>query len=223
MALEQLTLLVLPPLVLLALALWLLWPWLRCWYLRRDLEKRIAALGERHLRDVMLEDGMGGHSYFEWLLLTGEGICLLNTSQRDGNIFAGERMENWAQVVGSRSRQFVNPLFALEPLTATLRYHLPGTPLQAVVLFSGRCHFPKGRPEAVLTRDELPAKFELRNIPLTLQRAWEQLQDKVRPLDPHSEGHLLPYREGPGAWRVWLALVLLGISALWLLWRVWLF
>lgn len=221
MAFEQWILLVLPPLILLALSLWLLWPWLRCWYRRRDLEKRIAALGERHLRDVMLEDGMGGHSYFEWLLLTGDGICLLNTSQRDGNIFAGERMENWAQVVGSRSRLFANPLFALEPLTASLRYHLPGTPLQAVVLFSGRCCFPKGRPEAVLTRDELPAKFELRNIPLTLQRAWEQLQDKARPLDPRAEGHLLPYREAPGSWRLWLTLVLLLLASFWLGWRLW--
>lgn len=210
----------LPPLLLVALAGWLAWPGLRCWYQQRGLERRIAALGDRHLRDVMLDDGMGGQSYFEWLLLTAEGICLLNTNQRSGHIFAGEKLENWAQVVGSRSRHFTNPLYALEPLVATLRYHLPGVPLQAAVLFGGECSFPKGRPESVLIRDELPNQPGLRNIPLSLQQAWEQLGGKVRKFDPEREGHLLPYRETPPRWRLGLALVLLLSGGVWLAWRI---
>lgn len=210
----------LPVLLLCLLALWLAWPGIRCGYQRRRLERRIAALGDQHLRDVMLDDGMGGQSYFEWLLLTGEGICLLNTNQRSGHIFAGDKLENWAQVVGSRSNHFTNPLFALEPLVATLRYHLPGVPLQAAVLFGGECSFPKGRPESVLTRNELPEQPSLRHIPLSLQQAWEQLGNMVRQFDPEREGHLQPYRESPPRWRLWLALVLLLSGGLWLAWRL---
>jgi hypothetical protein len=210
-----------PALVLVALAAVLIWPVLRCAWQRRQLERRIRALGDQAMQHVMLDDGMGGQSYFEWLLLTGEGICLLNTRQHQGNIFAGERLENWAQVIGSRSHHFRNPLFELEPLIATLRYHLPGMPLQAAVLFSGDCVFPKGRPPAVLTRAELPQRSELRNIPLALQQGWSQLMKKTRPLDPLTEGHLQPHRESPAAWRVWLAIILGAQAMAWLSWRLW--
>lgn len=210
----------LPPLCLIVLALWLVWPWWRCRMQVRRLERRIAALGDQHLRDVILDDGMGGQSYFEWLLLTGNGICLLNTNQSSGNIFAGDKLENWAQVQGARSYHFVNPLYALEPLTATLRYHLPGIPLQPVVLFTGDCNFPKGRPSSVLITDELPEHFSLCNIPLSLQRAWAQLTDKARKLDPRVEEHLLPLRTSPSPWRVYLSLGLLLAALLWLGWHL---
>ncbi|MFU8838164.1 MAG: hypothetical protein ACNA75_07675 [Thiohalomonadaceae bacterium] len=211
----------LPVLILLILAAVLVWPVIRCAWQRYQLERRIRALGDQAMQHVMLDDGMGGQSYFEWLLLTGEGICLLNTRQHQGNIFAAERLENWAQVIGSRSHHFRNPLYELEPLTATLRYHLPSVPLQAAVLFSGDCVFPKGRPPAVLTRAELPQTAEPRNIPLALQQAWSQLTKKTRALDPHTEGHLQPHRETPAAWRLWLSIALGGLASGWLAWCLW--
>lgn len=211
----------LPALLLLAASLWLAWPLWRRWHAQRQLEQRIAALGDRQLRDVMLDDGMGGHSYFEWLLLTEQGICLLNTKRYHGNIFAGERLEKWSQVVGSRSYYFTNPLYDLEPLSATLRYHLPGVPLQAAVLFVGECRFPKGHPAAVMTRDELLKEGRMATIPLKLQQAWERLENLVRHPDPQRESHLLPHREEGPHWRLWLAAGLSLLALVWVLWGLW--
>ena len=208
--------------LLLGMALFLLWPCWSKWRGQRRLEQDIIALGEQHLRDVMLEDGMGGYSYFEWLLLTEQGVCLLISKGQQGNIFAGERLEKWSQVVGSRSYYFTNPLYELEPLSATLRYHLPGTPIQGLVLFSGQCFFPKGQPDAVLTREQLPGERVPGSIPVKLQQAWQRLEQRARPVDPDSEAHLLPTRDSSANKRMGLAVAvtvlatLVGGMALWL-------
>lgn len=186
----SLLLLLMGPLCL-ALALWLAWPLWSRWREQGQVDRRIATLGDQHLRGVLLEDGMGGHSYYDWLLLTPDGFCLLVSKAHQGNIFAGERLEHWTQVIGSRSYHFSNPLFELEPLRATLRYHFPKMPLQAAVVFTGSCRFPKGHPDGVLTREQLPEAARLHAIPLSQQQAWEQLKAKVRRPDPLLEQHLL--------------------------------
>jgi hypothetical protein len=208
-----------PALLLLLLGVWLAWPVACHAYQRYKLKKGIEALGDQHLRDVMLDDGMGGQSYFEWLLLTDEGICLLITRQYAGNIFAGERLENWAQVQGNRTRYFTNPLHDLDPLIATLNYHLPGIVIRTVILFSGDCHFPKGRPATVLTREELFNQGGPRTIPLALHRAWSQLEKKAQRPDPYTRAHLLPHREDLPFWRLWLTGGLLLLAVAWVNWN----
>lgn len=203
-------------------ALVLAWPLLRRWKCRRKMERTIASSGVDQMCHVLLEDGMGGQTYFERLLLTPSEIRVLETNSRDGIIFAGERMDSWAQVVGKRTIRFSNPLYQLEESVGTLRYHLPKLNVRGNVLFIGECSFPKGRPDHILTPSELEAARDesvSQAVQPVIKQAWEKLQGLVRKVNPATEGYLLPVKEAPAYGR-WLAIALvLGLATAWLLWR----
>lgn len=190
---------------------------------RRAMEKRIASAGVEQLRHVLLDDGMGGQSYYERLLLTPRGILVLVSTSRDGIIFGGERMDTWAQVLGKRTIRFANPLYALEGQLSTLRYHLPKIALEAYVLFCGNNSFPKGQPQGVWSVEDLAAAGQggtQQAILPVIKEAWETLRQRARKLEPASEGYLLPVEQSPVKLR-WGASLLLAATALaWLLWRL---
>lgn len=204
------------------IALLLAWPMIRRWRNRRTMERTIAASGVGKLRNVLLDDGMGGQSFFEWLLLTPNSIRVLATSNRNGIIFAGQRLDTWAQVLGKRTIRFDNPLYSLEESLSTLRYQLPKLPIEGQILFVADCSFPKGRPDQVLMTNELADTQNGQSqqaVQPVVQQAWEKLQGMVRKVDPVSEGYLLPVRETPAYGR-WLLIVLtLLAGSAWLLWR----
>lgn len=218
----QLLLTWLPAGLTLLAALWLAWPALRQRRRQRALERAIGATATAQLRHVLLDDGMGGQSFFDWLLLTPQGIRVLQISRRDGAIFAGERMDSWAQMQNRRTEHFSNPLHGLDAALATLRYHLPGLPVSGNILFIGQCSFPKGRPAAVLTLDELSGlDIAGRAAAPDQTSAWSSLVEKARKVDPVSEGYLLPLGDETPKGRWLLILMLLLIAGGWLLWRLW--
>jgi hypothetical protein len=210
-------------LALLAAALFTLWPLVCRLRERRAMDRRITALGAEQLRQVLLEDGMGGLSYYERLLLTPRGILVLMGIPRDGIIFAGERMDTWAQVVGKRTIRFANPLYTLEGLLSTLRYHLPKITLEGYVLFCGDSSFPKGQPAGVWLLDDLAAVGQegaQQAIQPVLKEAWTTLKERSRKLDPASEGYLLPVGQRPAYLRWGTGLLLVVATFGWLLWRL---
>lgn len=208
---------------LLLVAAVLAWPLLRRAIERRRLERCIAAVGSAQMRNVLLEDGMGGQSFYEYLLLTPGGILSLVSNPRDGIIFGGERMDTWAQVVGKRTTRFANPFYGMEAQLTTLRHHLPQVVVEGLVLFMGNCSFPKGKPQGVWTRSDLAKAGEnggQQAVVPVLREAWQQLEQRARSIDPKREGYLLPLEQEPSRLRGLLALSLGGIALAWLLWRL---
>lgn len=204
-------------------ALVIAWPIIGRLRERRAMERRIASVGVEQLRHVLLDDGMGGQSYYERLLLSPRGIMVLMANPRDGIIFGGERMDTWAQVLGKRTIRFANPLYPLEALLATLRYHFPKIALEGYVLFCGSSSFPKGQPKGVWSLDDL-SEAGLGGVPQSIQpvimEAWENLQQRVRKLDPAKEGYLLPVEQSPSYLRGGLSLLFIVAAGGWLLWRM---
>ncbi len=210
-------------LLLLLGALVIIWPVFRCARERREMEQRIAAVGVDQVRHVLLEDGMGGQSYYERLLLSPKGIMVLLVNSRDGIIFGGERMDTWAQVLGKRTIRFANPLYTLEALLATLRYHQPKIPLEGYVLFCGNSSFPKGRPPGVWSLDDLTAAGlggVQESIQPVLKEAWDNLRKRARRLDPAKEGYLLPVEQSPAYLRGGVSALFAVAAVGWLLWRL---
>lgn len=199
------------------------WPLLRRHIERRRMEKRIAAVGHAQLCNVLLDDGMGGQSFYERLLLTPNSILVFLTNPRDGIIFGGENMDTWAQVLGKRTIRFSNPLYGMEGQLATLRYHLPKVLLEGRVLFMGNCSFPKGKPEGVWTLEDLgePESNEIQQaVAPVLKEAWTEIGQRARKIDPSREGYLLPVKEESSWLRGGLVLLLSGAALAWPLWRL---
>jgi hypothetical protein len=204
-------------LLLLLLALLLGWRPLRLLWQARCRQRLISGYGVARLDNVILEDGVGGHKVLEHILLTPQGLRVLLPRHCDGALFAGDRIDSWTQMAGGKSFHFDNPLHQLEELLATLRYHLPGIPVEGEVLFSGGCRFPKGRPERVRLLDELgeeQGRIDQAVVPV-LDEAWQRLQQQPRAKPVADDA---AYEASPP--RLWLA-VLLSVAALgWLGWQL---
>ena len=205
-------------LALFLLALWVGWQPLRRLAAARRHQKLISGYGIARLDNVILDDGIGGQTVVDHLLLTPEGLLLLLPRHCDGALFGGDKIDSWTQVTGAgKSFHFQNPLHQLDEVTAAVRYQLPGIPLQGRVLFSGRCSFPKGRPERLLLLDELSGqegRVDQAVVPV-LEQAWQKLQSQPRS-EPSGDDPLNPVS---GA-RLWLAVVLLLGAVGWVVWRL---
>lgn len=172
---------------LILLAAYLRLPQMKQFFSKRRIEKGITNLGAGQLRNFMLDDGMEGKVFIERLLLHPDGLLLLAGNWRDGHIFGGERIDNWAQVVGKRTYKFANPFYSLETALAALRYHAPGVRVTAEILFLGNCTFPKGQPEGVLSFDDLNRAAQgqdKKSIDPKLQLTWERLGGMVEEAVP---------------------------------------
>ena len=134
--------------VLAALLGWWLWRRNRGPEIARALE----AVAIDRLQNVLVPDGMGGHIQVEHLLLTGQGLVVIDAKAFVGTIFASERMAEWT-VIGKQGRfTFPNPLGTLYDRVAALRQLVRDVPVAGHVLFAGGADFTKGRPRDVLLR-----------------------------------------------------------------------
>jgi hypothetical protein len=170
--------------VLAALVGWLVWR-------RRsgpELEQALEAVAIERLEHVLLPDGMGGRIQVEHLLLTGQGLVVIDAKSFAGTIFASERMAEWT-VIGKRGRfTFPNPLGTLYDRVAALRQLVREVPVAGHVLFAGGADFSKGRPRDVLSAAELveryrrPEKEDLARLLVAFAPHWERVKSAIEPV-----------------------------------------
>ena len=170
--------------LLLGSTLLVAWPPLKKIMAHRNLQGLIGRLGRTSLRHISLMDGADVPIYIEYLILRPEGLLLLIVKPFRGNIFAAEKIQNWTQVIRHHSFKFANPLHELETNMQALRGMLPKINIRGLVVFAQGAYFPKGKPELVCDFEELKAlaaQQDTREIPESVQQAWQQLSSSIRP------------------------------------------
>jgi nuclease-like protein len=162
----------------------------RVWLRRRGpmLEQALRAVAIDRLRDVLLPDGMGGQIQVEHLLLTGNGIVVIDVKAFEGTIFASDRMEEWT-VIGRQGRfTFPNPQGTLYDRVAALRQLVRDVPVVGFVLFSASADFTKGRPKDVVLPGELmdryqkPDKADLERLLVAFAPHWDRVKAATEPV-----------------------------------------
>ena len=160
------------------------------WRRRRgpELKQALESVAIERLEHVLLPDGMGGHIQVEHLLLTGQGLVVIDAKSFAGTIFASERMAEWT-VIGARGRfTFPNPLGTLYDRVAALRQLVRDVPVAGHVLFAGGADFSKGRPRDVLSAAELmeryrrPEKEDLERLLVAFAPHWDRVKAAIEPV-----------------------------------------
>ena len=91
---------------------------------------------------MLVPDGMGGQIQIEHLLLTANGLVVVDVKAFEGTIFASDRMEEWT-VIG-RDGRFTFPESAQSTLydrVAALRQLVRDVPVVGLVLFAPGADF----------------------------------------------------------------------------------
>jgi hypothetical protein len=171
-------------LLLVLVAAWMLWR-------RRggpEVARALEAVSIERLQNVLVPDGMGGHIQVEHLLLTGQGLLVIDAKSFAGTIFASERMAEWT-VIGKDGRfTFPNPLGTLYDRVAALRQLARDVPVAGYVLFGGGADFTKGRPRDVLSAAELVERYrrpdtaDLERLLVAFAPHWDRVKAAVQPV-----------------------------------------
>ena len=170
-------------LAVVAVVVWRFW-------LRRGQLTLLQVLGSvaiDRVQDVLLPDGNGGQIQVEHLLLTGNGLLVIDVKAFEGTIFASERMAEWT-VIGKQGRfTFPNPLGTLYDRVAALKQLARDVPVTGLVLFGERADFSKGRPPDVLSPPELmeryarPEQADLERLLVAFAPHWERVKGATEP------------------------------------------
>lgn len=166
---------------------WLLaWAWgaYRKHTARKNLIATVTAAGTEHLADVLVPDGMGGSFHLDFLLLTPQGILVIDLRDVSGNIFGGDQMTEWTVMDGAQRYTFVNPQGALYDRMAAVKAIAGEVPVEGRIVFTRRGKFPKGLPKCTVMVDSLKTEFpsvDRAELTSRYQQGWRQLKDSVSP------------------------------------------
>jgi hypothetical protein len=173
--------------IVLGMLLGWLWRWYRQVRSRRSLVHAITSVGVDYVSDVLVPDGMGGVFHVDFLLLTARGIVVIDLRDVQGNIFAGDQMNEWTVMDGPRRLTFVNPQSALYDRIAAVKALAEEAPVEGRIVFTRRAKFPKGLPKWTLTIDSMRTEFPaveraaLASSDGRFDAVWQGLKRSVTP------------------------------------------
>jgi hypothetical protein len=180
----------------------------------------LAQCSPHVLHDVIIPDAEGGTIRLEHVLLTTEGLLVVETTRQRGLIFGNPRDRYWTRQLGQSSHRFVNPLWQNQLHVKTLQALNLGVPVGGRVVFTDQAHFPKGRAPGV---SQLASLRNDINKPLsgetdtTHRGAWFRLKRLCISYKTAKKAQPVRIAEKQGVERYSaLAYALLGISVAWM-------
>ncbi len=197
--------------------------WIKECFCEYKLNRCLKNVGSVSLHNITIADSIDGKIFIENLILLPDKILLLGVKKFRGLIFAAEKIDLWTQVVGNKSYKFENPLRQLESVVLVLNSKIKNTKIEEKVLFINGSEFPKGKPEKIISLDEL-AKIECRyayeNISSALREDWERLNGMIIERDYNKNKAVFVDEENVSGLNVFSLLVFITILATWLVWRL---
>jgi len=164
---------------LLGLAGWLIWR--RRTAMQRQLRAAINAIAHATLRDIFLPDGMDGHIHLDYLLLTDNGLLVLDVKDIRGAIFGAAKMDQWAVMHGTQRYTFRNPLGPLTEKVGAVKALARNTAVEGLIIFMPHGEFPKGLPEHSCLLDDLQNRTKGAAPAPGLNECWERLRELAQP------------------------------------------
>ena len=154
------------------------------------LERVFRDIAHEALEHAVIPDGLGGLIHLDWVLLTSDGLMVLEVKPFDGTIFCGEQLERWSWMQGGQRNEFDNPLARLRERIASVHTLVPDVPVSGCVLFIGRVTFPYGQADSILTLEQLCSRYAdqdrdhtrpgVSNAGQAFYEAWQQIQRATR-------------------------------------------
>ena len=140
----------------------LLLAWLLYWVFSRThvgFDGAIAEISFAQLEDLVIPNSDEGEILIDYLLLTSQGLLILEVKDIQGTVFGGDKMQDWAVITYGRRYSFSNPQPALYDRIAAVREIVRQVPVAGRILFLDGAKFTKGVPKLVCNLAELVEEF----------------------------------------------------------------
>lgn len=124
-----------------------------------SLEKVLADIGFQHIEALVIPSADEGEIQVDHLLLTSQGLLILEIKDVPGTVFGSDKMQDWTVIAEDRRYTFPNPQPALYDRIAAVRQIVRQVPVAGRVLFLPGAEFTKGVPSMVCDLDQLVADF----------------------------------------------------------------
>jgi hypothetical protein len=162
------------------------WRWYGRFRARKTLRTAVTGGSADHIADCLVPDGTDGSFHVDYLLLTAQGVVVIDLRDIRGNIFGGDQMAEWTVMDGARRFTFTNPQSTLYDRIAAVKAVVGDAPVEGRIVFTRRGKFPKGLPKWTLMLDAVRAEFPAageETLPGAARYAegWGRLKAAVKP------------------------------------------
>ncbi len=136
------------------------------------------------VKHFIIPDGIGGILEIEHLILIEQGFLLVKTYPMSGNLFGGDDIDQWSQIVTGKSFKFENPLRHIRTSRQALKALAPNIPIFCRIVFVDGAIFPKGKPEEVSVLGSLENDLKTIKAESVIvdkaQHSWDRLMRIAR-------------------------------------------
>jgi hypothetical protein len=143
-------------LIVVLLLTWLLY---RRRHAGNRLKKVLAEISHDRIDGLVIPNGDDGEIQIDHLVLTSQGLLIVDIKDAVGTVFGGDKMQEWAVISNERRYTFPNPQEALYDRIAAVRHIVRQVPVAGRILFLDGAEFTKGIPSLVSSLDQLLAEF----------------------------------------------------------------
>ncbi len=143
--------------VVLLLLIWILYRFIRG--RSGDLEHAIAEISFDRIEGLVIPNADEGEILIDYLLLTSQGLLILEVKDVQGTVFGGDKLQDWTVINNERRYTFSNPQPALYDRIAAVRQIVREVPVAGRILFLDGAEFTKGTPGLVANLTQLVSEF----------------------------------------------------------------
>ncbi len=147
----------LPLLLVVLLVVWLLYR--RSQRRPRTVEQVIKTISFDYLSNIIVPNADEGEIHLDHLLLTAEGLLIIDVKEVEGVVFGSDKMQDWTVIAKDRRYTFSNPHPGLLDRIAAVRQIVRQVPVTGRILFLDGAEFTKGRPDLAASLDDLLDEF----------------------------------------------------------------
>ena len=150
------------PLLLPALAVVLLLVWLILRIVRSrkgGLRQALEEISFDRIDGLVIPNADEGEILIDYLLLTSQGLLVLEVKDVKGTVFGGDKLQDWTVINEERRYTFSNPQPSLYDRIASVRQIVRDVPVSGRILFLDGAEFTKGTPSLVTSLDQLVSEF----------------------------------------------------------------
>ena len=123
------------------------------------LKKILADIGHDRIQNLLIPNGDEGEIQIDHLILTSQGLLIIDIKEAVGTVFGSDKMQEWAVISEDRRYTFPNPQAALYDRIAAVRHIVRQVPVEGRILFLDGAEFTKGVPNLVSDLDTLVEEF----------------------------------------------------------------